>query len=128
MSTAASRRKQPQTRVSAADALAAPTRDYSRIILPPSTYAQEREKIQVRYPAALRFVAERGLNEVIDADASDIGIVLQGGLYNNTLRALELLDCADAFGGTKVPRTSSTSRIRSYRKNGRSSAAASAQC
>ncbi len=88
---------------SAADALAAPTRDYSRIILPPSTYAQEREKIQVRYPAALRFVAERGLNEVIDADASDIGIVLQGGLYNNTLRALELLDCADAFGGTKVP-------------------------
>jgi indolepyruvate ferredoxin oxidoreductase alpha subunit len=88
---------------SAADALAAPARDYSRIILPPSTYAQEREKIQVRLPAALRFVAERGLNEVIDADASDIGIVLQGGLYNNTLRALELLDCADAFGSSEVP-------------------------
>jgi indolepyruvate ferredoxin oxidoreductase alpha subunit len=88
---------------SAADALAAPTRDYSRIILPPSTYAQEREKIQIRLPAALRFVAERGLNEVIDADAGDIGIVLQGGLYNNTLRALELLDCADLFGSSKVP-------------------------
>src|SRR6202161_1723905 len=88
---------------SAADALAAPTRDYSRIILPPSTYAQEREKIQTRLPAALRFVAERGLNEVIDADAADIGIVLQGGLYNHTLRALELLDCADTFGGSKVP-------------------------
>ena len=88
---------------SAADALAAPTRDYSRIILPPSTYAQEREKIQIRLPAALRFVAERGLNEVIDADAGDIGIVLQGGLYNNTLRALELLDCADVFGSSKVP-------------------------
>jgi indolepyruvate ferredoxin oxidoreductase alpha subunit len=88
---------------SAADALAAPARDYGRIILPPSTYAQEREKIQVRLPAALRFVAERGLNEVIDADAGDIGIVLQGGLYNNALRALELLDCADVFGGSKVP-------------------------
>jgi indolepyruvate ferredoxin oxidoreductase alpha subunit len=88
---------------SAADALAAPTRDYSRIILPPSTYAQEREKIQIRLPAALRFVAERGLNEVIDAEAGDIGIVLQGGLYNNTLRALELLDCADPFGNSKVP-------------------------
>ncbi len=88
---------------SAADALAAPSRDYSRIILPPSTYAQEREKIQIRLPAALRFVAERGLNEVIDAEAGDIGIVLQGGLYNNTLRALELLDCADAFGNSKVP-------------------------
>jgi indolepyruvate ferredoxin oxidoreductase alpha subunit len=54
-------------------------------------------------PAALRFVAERGLNEVIDAEAGDIGIVLQGGLYNNTLRALELLDCADAFGRSKIP-------------------------
>src|SRR6202451_4660339 len=53
---------------SAADALAAPERDYSRIILPPSTYAQERDKIQNRLPAALRFVAERGLNEVIDAE------------------------------------------------------------
>jgi indolepyruvate ferredoxin oxidoreductase, alpha subunit len=88
---------------SGADALAAPTRDYSRIILPPSTYAQEREKIQIRLPAALRFVAERGLNEVIDAEAGGIGIVLQGGLYNNALRALELLGCADAFGNSRVP-------------------------
>ena len=88
---------------SAADALAAPKRDYSRIILPPSTYAQEREKIQIRLPAALRFVAERGLNEVFDAEAGGIGIVLQGGLYNNTLRALELLGCADAFGNSQVP-------------------------
>src|SRR6185369_14596413 len=31
---------------SAADALAAPVRDAGRIILPPSTYAQEREKIE----------------------------------------------------------------------------------
>ncbi len=88
---------------SAADALAAPARDYSRIILPPSTYAQEREKIEVRLPAAQRFVAERGLNEILDAEAGDIGIVMQGGLFNNTLRALELLDCADTFGTSRVP-------------------------
>jgi indolepyruvate ferredoxin oxidoreductase alpha subunit len=88
---------------SAADALAAPSRDYSRIILPPSTYAQEREKIEVRLPAAQRFVAERGLNEIIDGEAGDIGIVMQGGLFNNTLRALELLDCADTFGTSRVP-------------------------
>src|SRR5579862_629713 len=42
---------------SAADALAAPARDYSRIILPPSTYAQEREKVEERLPAAIQFVA-----------------------------------------------------------------------
>jgi indolepyruvate ferredoxin oxidoreductase alpha subunit len=54
-------------------------------------------------PAALKFIAEQGLNDVIDVAASDIGIVLQGGLYNNTLRALELLGCADVFGDCKVP-------------------------
>ncbi len=88
---------------SAADALAAPSRDYGRIILPPSTYAQEREKLENRLPAALRFVAERGLNEMFDGATDDVGIVLQGGLYNNTLRALELLGCADTFGSSKLP-------------------------
>jgi indolepyruvate ferredoxin oxidoreductase alpha subunit len=88
---------------SPADALAAPARDYGRIILPPSTYAQEREKIETRLPAALRFVAERGLNELVPGEAGDIGIVLQGGLYNNTLRALELLGCADVFGVSRIP-------------------------
>ena len=88
---------------SAADALAAPSRDYSRIILPPSTYAQEREKIQERFPAALRFVAEHKMNDFIEGEASDVGIVFQGGLYNSVLRALELLDCADAFGSSKIP-------------------------
>src|SRR6202044_1853010 len=90
---------------SAADALAAPSRDYSKIILPPSTYAQEKEKIEKRFPAAVRFVSEQGLNGFIPGDgtADDIGIVLQGGLYNSTLRALELLGCADTFGNTKVP-------------------------
>jgi indolepyruvate ferredoxin oxidoreductase, alpha subunit len=88
---------------SAADALRAPTRDYGRIILPPSTYAQEKEKIEQRLPAALRFVAARGMNEFLDGDVSDIGIVLQGGLSNNVLRALELLDCADTFGASRIP-------------------------
>jgi len=90
----------------AADALAAPSRDYSRIILPPSTYAQEKEKIEKRLPAALRFVTEHAMNDFLPgagAEADDIGIVLQGGLYNNTLRALDLLGCADAFGTSKIP-------------------------
>jgi len=88
---------------SAADALAAPSRDYGRIILPPSTYAQEREKIHERFPAALRFVAEHKMNDFIEGEAGEIGIVLQGGLYNSVLRALELLGCADAFGATPIP-------------------------
>lgn len=88
---------------SAADALAAPSRDYGRIILPPSTYAQEKEKIEKRFPAAVRFVAERKMNDFVPGDVDDIGIVLQGGLYNSTLRALELLGCADVFGNSRIP-------------------------
>ena len=85
------------------EALAHPVRDYGRIILPPSIYAQERDKIEQRLPAAQRFIAERGMNELLGGEAGDIGIVLQGGLYNNLLRALELLGCADEFGATRVP-------------------------
>ncbi len=88
---------------SAADALAAPSRDYGKIILPPSTFAQEKEKVEKRLPAAVQFIAATGLNELIDGDTPDVGIVMQGGLYNNTLRAMELLGCADTFGNSGIP-------------------------
>jgi indolepyruvate ferredoxin oxidoreductase alpha subunit len=87
---------------SAADALAAPSRDYGRIILPPSTFAQEKQKINERAPAAQQFIARRGLNEFCGG-AGDVGIILQGGLYNGVLRSLELLGCADTFGTSAVP-------------------------
>jgi indolepyruvate ferredoxin oxidoreductase alpha subunit len=87
----------------AANALAAPVRSYDRIILPPSTYAQEQEKVNVRWPAAVRFIEERRLNEVHEGPRADIGIVLQGGLYNTVLRALERLGLADTFGRSTLP-------------------------
>jgi indolepyruvate ferredoxin oxidoreductase alpha subunit len=87
---------------SPADALAAPSRDYSRIILPPSTFAQEKEKIEERLPAAQHFIASRGLNEFTGGEA-DVGLILQGGLFNGVLRSLELLGAADAFGSSALP-------------------------
>jgi indolepyruvate ferredoxin oxidoreductase alpha subunit len=87
----------------AADALSAPRRSYDRIILPPSTYSQEREKIERRWPAAVEFVVRQALNERYDGELDDIGIVLQGGLYNTLLRALERLGLADVFGASRVP-------------------------
>src|SRR6202012_3432071 len=73
-----------------------PVRSFERIILPPSTYAQERAKIEHRWPAAVKFIKERKLNEFLGPDrACDVGIVLQGGLYNTVLRALERLGLAD---------------------------------
>ncbi len=80
-----------------------PEFDYGRICLPPSTYAQEKQKIEVRWPAALRFIRERKLNEVFPGDMRELGIVCQGGLYNAVIRALQTLGLADAFGASRVP-------------------------
>src|SRR5207244_7979850 len=55
-----------------------PDFDYNRICLPPSTYAQEKQKIEVRWPAAVRFIKDRKLNEVFDGDMRDFGILCQG--------------------------------------------------
>jgi indolepyruvate ferredoxin oxidoreductase, alpha subunit len=43
------------------------------------------------------------MNEFFAEDAQDFGIVMQGGMYNAVLRALELLGLADAFGNSQVP-------------------------
>jgi indolepyruvate ferredoxin oxidoreductase alpha subunit len=85
------------------DALKNPSRDVSRIVLPPMSYAHEKEKIESRWPAAVRFVQEHRLNEFFEGDANDVGIVVQGGLYNTAMRALELLGLADAFGDSRIP-------------------------
>ena len=85
------------------DAMENPQRDVSRIALPPATYLHEQEKVARRWPAAVRFIQERALNEFFAEDAQDFGIVMQGGLYNGVLRALELLGLADPFGQSRVP-------------------------
>ena len=85
------------------DALENPRRDLSRIAMPPMTYVHEKDKWETRWPAAVKFVEDHRLNEFFDGEASDIGIVLQGGVYNTTIRALMLNGLADAFGVSKVP-------------------------
>ncbi len=89
--------------VSTRDALENPDFDYSRICLPPATYAQEKHKIEVRWPAAVKFIREHKLNEFFDGELDDTGIICQGGLYNATIRALQQLGLADAFGATRIP-------------------------
>jgi len=77
--------------------------DYDRIVLPPSTYAQEQDKINRRLPAAIEFVKRHKLNETFDGPLDSIGIVLQGGMYNAVIRALQTLGLADAFGRAQIP-------------------------
>jgi indolepyruvate ferredoxin oxidoreductase, alpha subunit len=83
--------------------LEGPDFDYGRICLPPATYAQEKHKIDVRWPAAVAFIKERKLNESFPGDLAHLGIICQGGLYNAVIRALQSLGLADAFGASRVP-------------------------
>ena len=85
------------------DAIENPVRDVNRIVLPPSSYLHEQEKVSQRWPAAVKFIQEHQLNEFFAEDSQDFGIVMQGGLYNSVLRSLELLGLADAFGESQVP-------------------------
>lgn len=85
------------------DALENPVRDVDRIVLPPASFLHEREKVQQRWPAAVRFIQERGLNEFFFEDAADVGIALQGGLYNALIRALQRLGLANVHGDSRIP-------------------------
>jgi len=89
------------------DAMENPVRDVSRIVLPPASFLHEQEKIQKRWPAAQRFINDRQLNELFAGtgkdSGKDFGIILQGGMYNNTVRTLELLGLGNAFGDTEIP-------------------------
>ncbi|MDX5357184.1 MAG: indolepyruvate ferredoxin oxidoreductase, partial [Rhodobacterales bacterium] len=86
-----------------AEALANPRSDFKRVVLPPFSFVHEHEKIDQRWPAAEKFIREKGLNEFFGPKQAKIGFVLQGGMYNNVIRALQRLGLADIFGNTDIP-------------------------
>ena len=85
------------------DAIENPKRDVNRIVLPPASYLHEQEKTQHRWPAAVKFIQAHQLNEFFAEGSQDFRIVMQGGLYNGVVRALQLLGLADDFGNSQVP-------------------------
>ena len=93
------------------DALQNPKRDVDRIVLPPASFLHEREKVQQRWPAAVRFIEDQQLNEFFAAEAGategaaveDLGIIVQGGSYNTVMRALSRLGVADIYGRSRIP-------------------------
>lgn len=85
------------------DALENPVRDLDRIVLAPASFLHEQEKVNKRWPAAVDYIKTHGLNETFDGKRQDIGIIVQGGLYNSLLRTLERLGQADAFGNSEIP-------------------------
>ncbi len=77
--------------------------DVGRIVLPPATYAHEKAKFDERLPAAQRYIKDNGLNEIMPGAGGPLGIITQGGAYDNLMRGLRLLGLADAFGKTDIP-------------------------
>jgi indolepyruvate ferredoxin oxidoreductase alpha subunit len=83
-------------------ALDHPVRDINRIVLPPASFMHEKEKIEHRWPAAVEYIRRQGLNERFGPPAGECGIILQGGVYNSVIRALQSLELADSYGETRV--------------------------
>ncbi|MBL0918091.1 MAG: indolepyruvate ferredoxin oxidoreductase subunit alpha [Hydrogenophaga sp.] len=77
--------------------------DYMRLAHPPVTFRHEKLKGEQRIPAARRYITEHRLNELFDGEHKDLGLIVQGGLYNTLIRALQQFGLADAFGDTKIP-------------------------
>ena len=77
--------------------------DYMRLAHPPVTFRHEKLKIEARIPAARRYIAEHALNEHHDGEHKDVGLIVQGGLTNTLLRALQHLGLADAYGASALP-------------------------
>lgn len=98
--TARDNRRPPLT---VSEAAAAPTRDLNRIVLPPANFLHEVEKIEKRWPAGIAFVRDNHLNELFGPEEDDIGVIVQGGLYNNLNRAQELLGLSNAYGDSELP-------------------------
>ncbi|HEY8050648.1 MAG TPA: indolepyruvate ferredoxin oxidoreductase subunit alpha [Ramlibacter sp.] len=77
--------------------------DYMRLAHPPVTFRQEKLKGEERLPAARKYIVDHELNEIFPGTRGDVGIVVQGGIYNALIRSLQMLGLADAFGNTEIP-------------------------
>ncbi|MCG2591922.1 indolepyruvate ferredoxin oxidoreductase subunit alpha [Ramlibacter sp. XY19] len=77
--------------------------DYMKLAHPPVTFRHEKLKGEQRIPAARKYIVENRLNELFPGRHDDLGIIVQGGLYNSLVRSLQQLGLADAFGESEIP-------------------------
>ncbi len=76
--------------------------NYDLIAHPPSTYAQEKLKYGQRAKLAKTFISNNSLNEFFEGEIEEIGLIVQGGLYNNLIAALKEMNMSDSLGNTKI--------------------------
>ncbi len=110
-------------------ALENPSRDVNRIVLPPASFMQEKEKLEKRWPAAVEFIKSRKLNEFFGPKDGVVGIIVLGGLFNGVLACA----CSNWASPTSMARRrsrsmSSMSPIPSSTTRWSNSASASRRC
>ncbi|HEU4379233.1 MAG TPA: indolepyruvate ferredoxin oxidoreductase, partial [Hyphomicrobiaceae bacterium] len=76
---------------------------YERLSHPPATFRQEVDKVARRLPAAQKFILDNNLNEVMGPADGDLGIIVQGGLFNVLNGRLARAGLSDADANLGVP-------------------------
>ena len=83
--------------------LAAPaTFDYAKLSHPPVTFNQEIDKVTRRRPLAEQFILDHKLNDLLGPADGDIGIIVQGGLFNVLNGRLTEAGLSDIYGNAAV--------------------------
>ncbi len=79
------------------------TFNYDRLAHPPATFRHEIDKVERRLPAARKFIVENKLNETLGPKDGDLGIIVQGGLFNVLNGRLAMAGLSDAHGNVRLP-------------------------
>ena len=136
----AARTRLPRLRLVQGDATTSPPRylvapsaepatfNYERLSHPPATFRQEADKIDRRLPAAQKFIVDNKLNETLGPKDGDLGIIVQGGLFNVLNGRLAMAGLSDAHGNVQLSTHVSMLPIRSCRTRLPASARASGPC
>jgi indolepyruvate ferredoxin oxidoreductase, alpha subunit len=77
--------------------------NYERLSHPPATFRQEADKVERRMPAAQRFIVDHQLNETLGPTDDDLGVIVQGGLFNVLNGRLAVAELSDAHGNVQLP-------------------------
>jgi indolepyruvate ferredoxin oxidoreductase, alpha subunit len=88
---------------SAKNRLAPAKFNYDRLSHPPVIFPQEIAKFEKRLPAARKFIQDHKLNERLGPERGDLGIIVQGGLFNALNSRLALAGMSDVYGDVQIP-------------------------
>lgn len=77
--------------------------NYDQLAHPPVTFNQERLKSSERMQTARDFIQAEKLNELFEGTQSDVGLIVQGGLYSSLMLALAELGLVGTDGKCELP-------------------------